>query len=91
MNDSDDYFLLIDKKKKTSKGVPLHATEAHGGRGDIAPKKKHMLTWTSVWFSHQCQSAMLLPWLPPGANGQVKCSVHFQFAVKPMNTAQESH
>jgi hypothetical protein len=30
-------LFTVKKKKKINKGVPLHAMEAHGGRGGIAP------------------------------------------------------
>jgi hypothetical protein len=29
--------LYYDQNKKKSKAVPLHAMEAHGGRGGVAP------------------------------------------------------
>jgi hypothetical protein len=32
-----DGLQTIDSYKKKSKAVPLHAIEAHGGRGGIAP------------------------------------------------------
>jgi hypothetical protein len=30
-------YIFMIKVKKKSKAVPLHAMEAHGGRGGIAP------------------------------------------------------
>jgi hypothetical protein len=36
-NISFDFFYSALESKKKSKAVPLHAMEAHGGRGGIAP------------------------------------------------------
>jgi hypothetical protein len=33
----DDEAISFKEKKSKSKAVPLHAMEAHGGRGGIAP------------------------------------------------------